>query len=134
MAKQFKDLYKVGDFVIYHNLICIVVGCSDKTRKSYFYDEYVHGYKVTPILNQHLLTRELIFNDGDIVCKATDGRILEAMVSLVETSLEIGDIDVYISDTNIMLCQDEGYMSMSPKQALKLRGVIDNYVEDTYGN
>jgi hypothetical protein len=127
MDKQFKDLYKVGDFVVYHNMICIITAYSDKMEK-WTFDTPAPGYSLTPILNRFYLNKVFIIQENDHFYPTTDEFIIESMASLIETTLEIGDIDVCISDTNIMLCQDDGYMDISPEQALKLRDVIDDYI------
>lgn len=129
MDKQFKDLYKVGDFVVCHNMICIVTSYADKMEKWWF-GTPAPGYTLTPILNANFLDKVFIIHEDDHTFPASEEFLLESMTNLVETSLEIGDIDVYISDTNIMLGQDDGYIDISPEQALKLRDIIDVYVED----
>ncbi len=133
MDKQFKDLYKVGDFVVYRNMICIVTAYSDRIKK-WIFDEPSPGYQVMPILNSNYLEIVFVIQEVDYSSLVSEEFLLHGLSCLVETTLEIDDIDVYISDTNIMLCQDEGYMSISPEQALQLRDLIENYVQDYYGN
>jgi hypothetical protein len=129
MDKQFKDLYKVGDFVVCHNMICIVTSYADKMEK-WMFDTPAPGYKLASILNVNFLDRVFIIHEDDLSFPASEEFLLESMTSLVETSLEIDDIDVHISDTNIMLGQDDGYIDINPEQALKLRDIIDVYVEE----
>ena len=133
--KEFSELFQVGDFIWYNNLICHVDSFKE-VPLAYFRSEKELAYQVTPVFAVRYL-RERTFNvfEEDVIDTfSQDGRVvsenelLEAMILNMDTIENIGENTCYFSDTEVTLSNNDGYMILSPKEAIKLRDLINNYV------
>ena len=126
---EFAGLFEIGDFVIYCNMICIVESFGEG-KVYHWVENSEFMYKVSPLFNPlHLEKSFSIIADSNFkIRKATDEYLIEQMASYMEEVIDIDDVSVYISDTNLSIAQDEGFIHLEPSQAIELKKIIDKYV------
>lgn len=140
---KFEDMFEIGDFVKYHNIICSVE--SFEKRKRYFLRRDVYSefcYVLKPLSGQSYLMdgREFEMYEEDIETyewgdmtitspsKVTEEQLIEEMARYIDTKEVIGETTCIFDDNSVALLQDEGSIYLSPEEAIELKDLINKYV------
>jgi hypothetical protein len=130
---DFKDRFKVGDIIRRGGYIrsgqLMIVESFDSSR-GYFDDREAY-------------TCQDLFRDGqkwgayeeDDFTLATDDDIIYEIASRMTTMIDVdtyfGKLELDINDTMIYVSIDDGTIMLDPKSAIKLRDIINQYVEES---
>jgi len=133
---KFKDRFKIGDIirrggVISPGRLMIVEEYREANK-----DHFLYSFRGTEgdyrcldlfIRNQYWSASETgeftLATDEDIIAEISRFLTIEETVES-----EFGDFEVHIEEDKLVLTQDEGYLFIDPIAALKLKGIIDQYV------
>ena len=129
---DFKDRFKVGDIIRRGGYIrsgqLMIVESFDSSR-GYFDDQEVY-------ICQDLFRdkQKWIAYEEDEFTLATDDDIIDELTSRMTTMIDVdtyfGKLELDITDTMIYATIDDGTIMLDPKSAIKLRDIINQYVEE----
>jgi len=129
---NFKDKFKVGDIIRRGGYIrpgqLMIVESFDSSR-GYFDDQEAYTCQDLYIDGQ----KWVAYEDGDFTL-ATDDDIIDELASRISTMIDVdtyfGKLELDITDTMIYATIDEGTIMLDPTSAIKLRDIINQYVEE----
>lgn len=129
---KFKDKFKVGDIIRRGGYIrpgqLMIVESFDSSR-GYFDDQEAYTCQDLYIDGQ----KWAAYEDGDFTL-ATDDDIIDELASRITTMVDVdtyfGKLELDITDTMIYVTIDEGTIMLDPTSAIKLRDIINQYVEE----
>jgi len=128
---NFKDKFKVGDIIRRGGYIrpgqLMIVESFDSSR-GYFDDQEAYTCQDLYIDGQ----KWIAYEDGGFTL-ATDDDIIDGLASrmgtMVDVDTDFGKLELDITDKMIYATGDDGTIMLDPESAIKLRDVINQYVE-----
>lgn len=129
---DFKDRFKVGDIIRRGGHIrsgqLMIVESFDSSR-GYFDDREAYTCQDLFIDGQKWAAYEeddfTLATDDDIISE-----IASRMITMIEVDTDFGTLELDITDTMIYTTIDDGTIMLDPESAIKLRDIINQYVEE----